>query len=313
MLDNRRNLFYSKQFDKNHIHTNFIETHHFNNIYHKEPYKYINVNNTVNISIIELNNKILQTNYDNIKNKFLSNIKKYIEIDDIDMIKNICIRCPDIINELDYSGNTLFHHILIFKKYDMFGIIFNICMESKKEDGKYYLNPSIKNKDGNTYIHLILFNMLEELERWKKIYESDANYSFMASIQIIDNYLNIVNNLMNLKADIYIENNEGITICELLLNIDLEYKDNDNLFISLLKQHKWNSAKVILNIGGFDINYQNKYGNTALHIITNIINNNYYIGKISDIILFDLIVLLLRSGANDKIKNNFNIYPNIKF
>ncbi len=118
---------------------------------------------------------------------------------------------------------------------------------------------------------------------------------------------------MNLKADIYIENNEGITICELLLNIDLEYKDNDNLFISLLKLHKWNSAKVILNIGGFDINYQNKYGNTALHIITNIINNNYYIGKISDIILFDLIVILLREGANDRIKNNFNVYPNIKF
>jgi hypothetical protein len=309
MLYNKKRYYnrYSNKYeyiyeDNNNNRKNYVNRYNVN-------FNKINNNNdnqTNIFSTIKTEDNILNKNKE--KTKFYEELSNYIKSEDINLLLNICTKNPNIPSELKENGNTILHDALILKKNNLFDSIINVFVNFKNEGKKEKLDLSVKNINGDTYINIILFNMLDEL---KQNIQVDLKYLFLSNIEIIDYYFNMINKLMEMGASIYESNNIGETPLELIYRINISYYDDDNLLISLIKLHKWKSAKLLLKIGGFDINYQNKYGNTALHILTNIINNIYHFGDYQDMELFELVVELLKCGANDKVKNQLNKYPYI--
>jgi ankyrin repeat protein len=170
-------------------------------------------------------------------------------------------------NHQDYQGNTVIHYCIIYKYYHLFSVFIesysiknnsksyyeNIGSESM--DSYNHINPNIINLDGDTILHLLLYQDQEQEELFDSFITKLLPH---ANLNIQDNNGNTILHLLTMntsqwikfipilekkKLNIYIENNDKIRPIDTVLLIDRELFINTvaKSYLHYLKTHqkKW--------------------------------------------------------------------------
>ena len=181
-------------------------------------------------------------------------------------------------SKIDKYGNTYLFHAIRHQNMDVINLLI-------KNNVKF----NIKNNDGNTSLH-ILFDLINQM-----ISKFDNN---------IIKYLEIIKKCKFKKIDLNIKNNDNITPLDILTNIDKKDADGNTLLHNLLFINNYELAILCINLFNPNINLQNNEGNTLLHLT--MLN---CISFFDDIEVYYFLHFLIKTGANENIKNKLGTYP----
>jgi ankyrin repeat protein len=188
---------------------------------------------------------------------------------------------PDeILNNIiivDNNGNSLLHHA-IQKEY--LKTIFLILNKN--------INLNIQNNDGNTVLHMVM----------GKIIELSKNFS-----NKLFDYINILKIIVDKGGNLDIKNNVGIT-SNYVIKYYLEKQDymGNTIMHILISYGNIFLVKFLIEKFKPNLNIQNIYGDSILHIVSMLSMKNY-----DNIEYFYLMNYLLKNGAKVDIKNKNNV------
>ena len=183
------------------------------------------------------------------------------------------------INKQDKHGNTILHNAFLYQKIDSIIVLL-----------KYDINPNIQNLDGNTVLHLALFNFNLAIKNCDK-------KAFI--------YIDILKRLISKNGDMYIKNELNTTPSEVVqFGINVQDNEGNTLLHSLIKRSKIEKSNFMIDFLNVNLNIQNIKGNTVLHELCIISTKNY-----DNINFFYLLFNLIKRGSREDIKNKEGLLP----
>lgn len=210
--------------------------------------------------------------------KYLEMINSIIDILNYIETTNIPDQVLNYILITDNNKNTLLHQAIENEFTKTVGIIIN-----------KNVNFNIQNEEGNTALHLII----KKIDEWSQ----EFNYKLI-------NYLYYMKSMIEKGSNLNIINKEGKSGYYLMKNY-LEKQDyyGNTILHMLIGNEYLFIFKFLVEKFKPNLDLQNNYGDTVLHIASILYSNN------CNMEFLTIINLILKNGASEFISNKLNILP----
>ncbi|QGR53979.1 ankyrin repeat-containing protein [Moumouvirus maliensis] len=180
-------------------------------------------------------------------------------------------------NYQDYLGNTIIHYCIIDNHIEILDYIINnyhiecrdtnIFIEdinNKETETDYKIDPNIVNIDGLSIIHLMLYNYNENYNKYIKKIIPFANLNYQDNLGNTPSHILVEKNIWKdfsdsfyqKKINIYIRNNNGLTV------FDLVSLNDRDMFLNLITKSYYNYLKKYNN--GWLLRWQNECSSVEL-------------------------------------------------